>query len=90
MITESLDGFLNDFGVPVVFGSISGLGIFDSPSSIVGGLSISNDYSVIVRASVFGALKYGDSVTVDGVAYKVREFQLLDDGKFGRAFLSKE
>lgn len=90
MIDENLDAFLNDFGVPIVFGSVRGLGIFNSPDSAIGdGLSISTDYTVLVRSSVFGSLKFNDAITVNGVAFVVRENLLMDDGKFCRVFLKK-
>jgi hypothetical protein len=90
ILTETTDTFLADFGVAVVFGAVSGLGILDMPDTIVGdGISVSADYTLLVKASVFGALKFGDAITVGGVAYTVKEFRLADDGIFGRASLSK-
>ena len=88
--TESLDVFLADFGVAVVFGATSGTGIFDSPDSVFGdGIGISTEYTILVKSSVFSALKFGDAITVGGVSYSVREPKILDDGSFMRVSLSK-
>ena len=89
MITEDLDAFLNDFGVPVVFGLVTGLGILDTPDEVLSGLSISTQYQLTVKASEFGDLTNGDVITVDSDFYKVREFKLIGDGKFGIAMLSE-
>lgn len=88
--TENPDVFLADFGVPVVSGGMSGLGIFDLPDSLIAGeVAMSTDYVVTVKRSVFSALKYGDSITVNGASYKVREPRILDDGVFMKVTLSK-
>jgi hypothetical protein len=91
MIIESLDAFLNDFGVAVVWNSVSGLAIFDLPDQIVGGsgISISTEYQLTAKVSDYGNAKYGEAITVDGVAYTVRENTKLDDGKFCRITLQK-
>jgi hypothetical protein len=41
------------------------------------------------RASNFGTLIRGSSITVDSVAYTVRETMLIDDGKFVQIALQK-
>jgi len=90
MFTEDLDVFLNDFGVSVTAGAVTGVGILDSPDDLLGGgLSVSTEYKLTVKASDFGSLKSGDSITVDSVSFKVRNFRLNDDGKFGVATLGK-
>lgn len=81
--TEDLDLFLADFGVAVAAGAVSGVGILDMPSEIVAdGVVLSTDYKLTCKTSLFGALVYGDTVTVDGVNYTVREVLRLDDGAF--------
>jgi len=90
MITENLDTFLNDFGVPVVFGAVSGLGLLDTPDEILGQISKSTEYQITVKASDFGAVKSGDSLTVNSVSFKARDpFKLLADGAFGVIRLTK-
>ncbi len=90
MITEDLDVFLEDFGVTCTAGAVTAKGILDMPSQVVAdGMVLTTDYKVTCRASVFGTLKYGDSITVDGAAYTVRENMLIDDGKFCEIMLQK-
>lgn len=89
-ITENLDAFLADFGVTVTSGAVSGVGILDMPSQIVSdGMVLTTDYTLIAKASLFGALTRGASITVDSVAYTVRETMLIDDGKFVQIALQK-
>lgn len=88
---EDLDLFLADFGVPVVSGSTSGIGILDMPSSIIAdGVVLTTDYKVTCKTSLFGVLKYGDSVTVSGISYTVREVMRLDDGSFCDLMLMRD
>ena len=90
MFTENLDLFLADFGVPVVFGQVTGVGILDMPAQVIAdGMVITTDYKLTVRADLFGAMKYGDAVTVNGIAYQVREPMLVDDGAFLEVSLSR-
>ena len=90
MITEDLDLFLEDFGVTCTAGAVRAKGILDMPSQVVAdGMVLTTDYKVTCRSSVFGTLKYGDSITVDGAAYTVRENMLIDDGKFCEIMLQK-
>lgn len=89
-LAENLDLFFEDFGVAVTTGAVSGLGILDMPTEIIAaGQVLSTDYSLTCKANQFGHLKYGDSVTVAGVAYTVRETRFLDDGAFVEISLSK-
>jgi len=88
--TEDLDLFLADFGVTVVAGAVSGVGILDMPSEIIAdGVVLTTDYKVTCKASLFGSLLYGAAVTVDGVNYSVREVMKIDDGSFVELMLSK-
>ena len=51
---EDLDAFFDTpgFTVPVVFGSTTGVGYFDTPSEIIAnGLVLTTDYSVVVKTS---------------------------------------
>lgn len=82
-LTEDPSIFLADFGVPVSFGAVSGFGVLDMPSEIVAdGVVLTTDYKLTCLTSVFGAAKYNDTVTVNSVAYTVRETLLVDDGVF--------
>jgi hypothetical protein len=89
-ITEDLNLFLDDFGVSCTAGAISALGILDMPTQVVAGdMVLSTDYTLTARAADFGGLKYGDSITVAGTAYTVRETRLIDDGAFVEIGLTK-
>lgn len=89
-IVEDLNLFLNDFGVSCTAGAVSALGILDMPSQVLAGeLVLSTDYTLTARASDFGGLQYGDSITVAGTAYQVRETRLIDDGAFVEIGLQK-
>jgi hypothetical protein len=90
MITEAPDLFLNDFGVAVSDGTVTGKGVLDMPGEIIaGGMVLTTDYQVTVRADQFGGKKYGDALTIGGVAYTVRETRLQDDGVFAIIYLTK-
>ena len=89
-ITEDLDIFLADFGVSCTAGAVTANGIRDMPSQILSdGMVLSTDYTLTARASNFGTLIRGSSITVDSVAYTVRETMLIDDGKFVQIALQK-
>ena len=91
--TEDLDAFFDTpgFTVPVTFGMITSVGYFESPNEIIAdGVVLTTDYAVVVKTSDFSAVTNGSSMTVDGVAYTVREPMLLDDGKIMRVMLMKD
>jgi hypothetical protein len=88
--TEDLDIFLADFGVSCTAGAVTADGILDMPSQILSdGMVLSTDYTLTAKASNFGTLIRGDSITVDSVAYTVRETMLIDDGKIVQIALQK-
>ena len=91
--TEDLSVFLdlNGFGVPVVAGAVSGVGILDQNSELIlGGEITIIDYLLTVPTATFGSLSYGDAITVDGASYKVEtQPQRFDDGTFCRVPLIK-
>ena len=91
--TEDLDAFFDTpgFTVPVVQGSTASVGYFESPNEIIAdGVVLTTDYAVVVKTSDFSAVSRGDAMTVDSVAYTVREPMLLDDGKIMRVVLMKD
>jgi hypothetical protein len=88
--TEDLSIFLADFGVSCTAGAVTANGILDMPSQILSdGMVLSTDYTLTARTSNFGSLIRGNSITVDSVAYTVRETMLIDDGKFVQIALQK-
>jgi riboflavin synthase alpha subunit len=89
-LTEDLSGFFNDFGVSCTAGAVTALGILDMPTQVLAGDQVlSTDYTLTAKASDFGSLLYGDSITVAGVAYTVREARLIDDGAIVELGLQK-
>jgi hypothetical protein len=90
--TEDLSVFfdLEGFGVPVVHEGITGVGILDTPSEVLAdGVVLSTDYKLTVRTGVFNEFLSGDTLTVDGVSYKVRNPSMMDDGKITEVMLMK-
>ena len=89
-LTEDLDIFLADFGVSCTAGATTAKGILDMPSQVISdGMVLTTDYTLTTRTSAFGSLIRGDSITVDGAAYTVRETMLISDGKFVQIALQK-
>jgi hypothetical protein len=88
---EDPTAFLQDFGVPVTWGAVSGEGFLDRNAQLVNDGNVINvDYLLhgILR-SLFQGIKYNDPVTVDGEAFLVREPLSVDDGTFMMVSLSK-
>ena len=82
-LTEDLNLFLGDFGVSCTAGAVSALGIFDMPGQVISdGMVLTTDYTLTARTADFGGLKYGDTITVAGAAYQVRQTLPIDDGVF--------
>lgn len=82
--------YLADFGVDVVAGTTTGLGILDMPSEvIIDNQIITTDYALTCEASKFGDLLYGSQITVNGAAYEVRSTVLLTDGAFVQLSLQR-
>jgi hypothetical protein len=64
--------------------------ILDAPDEeIIGGRVVSRDYAITYRSDQLTGFKSGETVTVDAIAYTVREVTALDDGKIVRATLKK-
>ena len=91
MIVDDPAIYMADFGVTVVSGAISGVGIFDMPSEmIIDNQIITNDYTLTCAASEFGHLLYGSQVSVNGASYTVRATQLVHDGVFVQISLQRD
>lgn len=89
-LTEDATLFLTDFGVSVTAGAVTGFGLLDMPGELIAdGMVITTDYSLRCEASKFGALAYGANITVNSVAYTVRDNRLIDDGVFCEITLQK-
>ena len=91
MIVDDPAIYMADFGVTVVSGAISGVGIFDMPSEmIIDNQIITTDYTLTCAASEFGHLIYGSQVSVNGASYTVRATQLVHDGVFVQISLQRD
>lgn len=91
--TEDLTAFFDTpgFTETVVHGSTNGVGYLDQPDEVIAdGLVLTTDYRVTVIASVFSSVVRGDTLTVAGVDYTVREPMLIDDGKLMRIMLTRD
>lgn len=81
---------LEDTGVVVSSGAISGKGILEQPQQLIqDGMVISTDWTVICRADQFGGLIYGDPVTAGGNTFILREARVLNDGILCQLSLEK-
>ena len=91
--TEDLSVFLdlNGFGVPVVAGAVSGVGILDANVELFyDGGSKFVDYMLTASYAIFGNVPRGESITVDGKSYKVLESpDPYDDEALCRIHLKK-
>ena len=77
--------------VGVTAGTATGRGFLRMPSEYVHNERvITDEYVLQVETALFGTLGYNDSITVEGVAYTVREQPLkIDDGTFCLVLLTK-
>lgn len=90
MISEDIDVFLDDFGVSVTAGAVSGVAILDMPGmEVLDGNAISTGYAITCRTDEFGTLRYGAIVEVDGVGYTVLDNLPISDGKFCKIQLER-
>lgn len=89
-MVEDLSVFLQDFGQTCTAGSVTGLGILDMPTQVISGdMVLSTDYTLTAKTADFGGLLAGDSITVGGVAYRVRDTRKIDDGAFVQIALQR-
>ena len=84
-----LDAILKDFSVQVVSDSGAGFGILDKSDEVLNDFTLSTDYVLTVKTIDFGSLVFGDTLTVDGVDYEIKEIRKIDDGLLSKVFLSK-
>jgi hypothetical protein len=90
-LIEDATIFLQDFGVFVNSGLVTGLGILDMPGKVImNDMVISTDYTLLCEYAKFGSLAYGAPVEVAGELYSVREVRRLDDGIFSEVSLSRD
>lgn len=66
------DLLLADFGVSVTAGATSGLGVLDQNSELIlQGQVVMVDNALTCRTDQFGSLRYGDSVSIGDLSYRV-------------------
>lgn len=90
-LTTDLGVFLNDpFSLTATSGSTTAHVLLDQPTEVIAGdMVLTTDYQITAKAADFGTLVAGDSITVDSVAYVVRETRLIDDGLLCEITLQK-
>lgn len=83
-----MSAFFQDFAVPAVAGTLTAQVIFDAPDENVMGQRVqSAEYTITFPTGALGNLIYNTAVTVNGVAYKVRQCHQIEDGQLQRATL---
>ena len=92
-ISEHLTGFIADFGVACSKGAYAFTAILDMPGemlNLAGVNVINNAYLLTMLSSdaIACTLTTGDSITVGGVGYSVRDLMAIDDGAFTHVTLS--
>lgn len=92
--TEDLGAFFSsdDFAVNVTWGVQTATGILNAPDETAGvGVvgALSREYLLIYPVTKLVGLSTGQTLTVDGAAYTVREVRGIDDGNIMNATLAK-
>lgn len=89
-LIETPSVFMQEFGVPVVFGAYSTTGVLDSPDEdVVTGHSVSRQYLLTYESVKLPGLRNGSAITVSGISYSVLSTHAVDDGIFSSARLSR-
>ena len=90
-LSDDNDVFVGgEFGVSCVAGTKRGFGLLSEPSQIMAdGNVLYTDFSIRAKASDFGHLIANDSITVNDVAYTVRETMFDVDGQLVTITLQK-
>lgn len=87
---SDVDFMLEDTGVSVAAGPISGKGILEQPQRLIqDGYVITTEWTLLARAELFGGLLYGDPLTASGINFVVREARILNDGVLCEVSLEK-
>jgi len=88
MFAENLSAFFQDFALTAVANGYTAQVIFDAPDENVMGQRVqSAEYTITFPTGALGNLTYNVAVTVNGVAYKVRQCHQIEDGNLQRATL---
>lgn len=91
-LSADIDAMLaDDLGVAVTIGLVTGRGMLDISNAVQDANGVQYQTrvtTVLVRTGVF-TLTNGVTVTADGTAYRLDEWQLEDDGKLTRLIVSR-
>ena len=90
-LSSDLDVFFDaPFGVSATSGDTTAQVLLDQPSQVLAGdMVLSTDFQITAKTSDFGTLLAGASITVNSVAYTVRETRLIGDGLHCQISLQK-
>jgi hypothetical protein len=86
--TEDLSPLFADFGVTVRHGAVTAQALFDRPAVDSVGGAMLTDYALTLASGDLPELGSGETVSIAGTAYRVREVFALDDGALKRATLT--
>jgi hypothetical protein len=78
--------------VPVVYGAVQARGHFRQDTAVADdgtGTVLTEDRSVLVRTGALGTVTRGSAITVDGLAYQVRDALRDGDGTLTRIILAR-
>lgn len=90
-VKSAFADLLDEFGVDVSIHGTSGRVLYEQPGKVVlGGMQLSSDYAIEYDPDHFVPIAYGQSVTVAGKVFSVREDGPSDDGFTRRAVLNLE
>lgn len=90
-MTEDLSVFFADFAHQAFWGATPAKVLLNAPTQdVLGGKAQSNEYVITLPLAVWSGITRGDSVTVDGLSYIVRESpDHITDGVLMRVKLSR-
>ncbi len=90
-LSDDLAVALGDpFAVSATAGATTANVLLDMPGEVLaGGMVLSTDYTITAKKTDFGTLVSGDAITVDSVAYTVRENRPIGDGLLVEISLQK-
>ncbi|MDR3414213.1 MAG: hypothetical protein P4L87_25175 [Formivibrio sp.] len=89
MFCEDMAAFFAD-GVVATFNGVDANVWLNMPDhSVLGDMQISSEYAIEFVTGALPGIAHGRSITVDGIAYTVREVTKIDDGATSVATLSK-
>lgn len=92
---SNVSEFFRDFSVPCTCGAVAFAGIFDRPDDTfgMGGTNVqTTNYTLLVQASTVADahIDSGVALSVQAVAYTVRDVIALDDGAIFQLTLTKQ